>query len=235
MVAVAGVVRAAERLQRHPFEGQDKSGGLLGPVGFAEGRQGGEGPPGATEAAVNLGRVEEKATVVRRDRQAVMELGKRCLVLAPGQGHLPPKVPGVGRLGGRVERRDGKSIGVIEEPEFHRHPSAGEAQRHILRGEAERFVDLFHRLHPLPPLPEHGGIVAAGIDVGRASLHRLREERFGAGEILLIGGGETFVRKPPGFGELLLWHGAVAIDEPTARAHGDNPQRDSNADRDHGS
>jgi len=35
--------------------------------------------------------------------------------------------------------------------------------------------------------------VTAGVDVGWTALHRLAEERLGAGEILLIGGGEALV------------------------------------------
>ena len=202
------------------------------PIGFAQGRECRQRPSRPPEPTVDLGRVEEQAAVVRGNRQAVVEVGQRRCVAPPCQRHLTLEMPRIGRLGRSPQACRGKAIGIVEETELHCHPATGEAQRYVVRGEAERLVDLFHRFHLLPPLPEHRGVVTAGVDVGRTPLHRLAEERLGAGEVLLIGGGEALVRKPARFGELLLGHRAVAIDEPTSRPRDNDAEQEGDPDGD---
>jgi len=105
-------------------------------------------------------------------------------------------------LGPRPQGGAGQPVRIVEKPKLQGHPSARQAQRHVIGGEPQALVDLRHRLHPLAALPEHRSVVAAGVDVGRAAFHRLQQKRLGGGEILVVHRREPFVRQPTSLGQL---------------------------------
>ena len=69
-----------------------------------------------------------------------------------------------------------------------------------------------------------------GVDVGGTALHRLEEQRFGAGQVLVVGRRKPFVRQPSRLGQLLCG-GAVPIHEPTSAGRQRHEHHQSDADR----